>query len=86
MFISQVGCPVYIVHANSKGAAQAISRGKERGHVVFGEAIAAALGCDGRQYWHKCWRHAAGTFVGYTLRCGLDWIPGSVDRAAALSL
>ena len=33
---------------------------KLSGCVVFGEPIAASLGTDGTNYWHTCWRHAAG--------------------------
>ncbi|CAI8013234.1 Dihydropyrimidinase [Geodia barretti] len=65
---SQVNCPIYIVHVMSKSAAQAVMRGKEKGHVVFGEPIAACLGTDGTNYWHKCWRHAAGYVMGPPLR------------------
>ena len=52
----------------SKSAAQAVMRGKERGHVVFGEPIAASLGTDGTHYWNKCWRHGAGHVMGPPLR------------------
>ena len=36
--------------------------------MVFGEAIAAGLGADGTNYWHKCWRHAAGHVMAPPLR------------------
>ena len=32
--MSQVNCPVYIVHVMSKSAAQAVIRGKERGQCL----------------------------------------------------
>ena len=36
--------------------------------MVFGEPIAASLGCDGTQYFNKCWRHAAGHIMSPPLR------------------
>uniref|UniRef100_A0A7E4W6P6 dihydropyrimidinase n=1 Tax=Panagrellus redivivus TaxID=6233 RepID=A0A7E4W6P6_PANRE len=56
----QAFCPLYVVHVMSKGAAKVIARHRQRGSVVFGEPIAAALGVDGSHYYDPDFNHAAG--------------------------
>jgi len=57
---NQVNCPVLINHCMSANAAELIKYKKGKGNVVFGEVTPAAIGCDGKEYWNQCWRHAAG--------------------------
>ena len=52
---------MYVVHVMSKTAAKNVADSRRKGFVCFGEPIAAGLGVDGKNYWHRCWRHAAGT-------------------------
>ena len=56
----QVGVPLYVVHVMSKAACQEIERAKEKGINVYGEPLAVALACDGREMYNPDWRHAAG--------------------------
>ena len=55
----QLGCPLYLLHLMSRPAAEAVSAARRRGHVVYGEVTAAALGTDGTHYWSRSWPHAA---------------------------
>lgn len=44
MVAREADCPLYVVHVMSSGAASCITKHRKRGAVIFGEAIAAALG------------------------------------------
>ncbi|CAD1468575.1 unnamed protein product, partial [Heterotrigona itama] len=65
---SQVNCPLYIVHVMSRSAAEAVDAARRRGACVFGETLAAAIGTDGTNYTHKCWKHAAAHVLSPPLR------------------
>ncbi|XP_017876827.1 dihydropyrimidinase isoform X2 [Ceratina calcarata] len=65
---SQVNCPLYVVHVMSRSAAEAVDAARKRGVCVFGETLAAAIGTDGTNYAHKCWKHAAAHVLSPPLR------------------
>ncbi|XP_017759775.1 PREDICTED: dihydropyrimidinase isoform X3 [Eufriesea mexicana] len=65
---SQVNCPLYIVHVMSRSAAEAVDAARKRDACVFGETLAAAIGTDGTNYAHKCWKHAAAHVLSPPLR------------------
>lgn len=56
----EVGCPLYVSAVMGGAAADVVRRKKARGNVLFAETVAAAIGCNGQDYWNRCWRHAAG--------------------------
>ncbi|KAK0414003.1 hypothetical protein QR680_007103 [Steinernema hermaphroditum] len=57
---AQAKCPLYVVHVMSKGAAKAIAYHRQKGQVLFGEALAVGLAKDGSGYYGKDWMKAAG--------------------------
>ncbi|XP_053975039.1 dihydropyrimidinase isoform X1 [Hylaeus anthracinus] len=65
---SQVNCPLYVVHVMSRSAAEAVVAARKHGVCVFGETLAAAVGTDGTNYGHKCWKHAAAHVLSPPLR------------------
>ncbi|XP_012221473.1 dihydropyrimidinase isoform X1 [Linepithema humile] len=65
---NQVNCPLYVVHVMSRSAGEQVDAARKRGVCVFGETLAAAVGTDGTNYLHKCWRHAAGHVLSPPLR------------------
>lgn len=70
MIANQTRCPLYVVHVMSASAAEEIRSARQRwgNKFIFGEALASGLGVDGRHYYHKCWRHAAGFVMSPPLR------------------
>jgi dihydropyrimidinase len=54
----------------SKSAGIELARARQRYNNVgiYGETLAAALGTDGKNYFHKCWHHAAAHVLSPPLR------------------
>lgn len=65
---NQMNCPLYVVHVMSRMASDVISDARNRGIVVYGEALVAAIGTDGSHQFNKCWRHAAAHVMSPPLR------------------
>ncbi|CAF1636140.1 unnamed protein product, partial [Adineta ricciae] len=82
----QTRCPLYVVHVMSKTAADKIQEARLKGQIVFGEPIAASLGTDGSQYFHKCWQHAAAHVMSPPLRDDATTAPYLMDLLANGSL
>lgn len=59
-FASQVNVPLLVSGPTSKGAMDIISKARDRGQAVFGNAFVASLAVDGTNYFNSCWTHAAG--------------------------
>lgn len=83
MIARQVNCPLYVVHVMSQDAAEEVRRARDHpsGNQVYGEVLAAALGTDGSQCRHTCFRHAAGHILSPPLRSDPN-----TGRALALCL
>lgn len=64
----QVNVPLFVVHVMSKSAAYEVARAKAAGINVYGEPLAVGLACDGREYYNKDWRHAAGYVMSPPIR------------------
>ncbi|XP_044765122.1 dihydropyrimidinase isoform X1 [Coccinella septempunctata] len=66
---NQVDTPLYIVHVMSKSAGLALDAARKKNNKkVFGETLAAGVGCDGSHCNHECFDHAAGYILSPPLR------------------
>ena len=54
-----VDAPLYVVHVQSKGAAEEVSRARDLGQRVVGEAVIQGIACDESQVRHPDFKVAA---------------------------
>ncbi|XP_074597688.1 collapsin Response Mediator Protein isoform X2 [Brevipalpus obovatus] len=81
-----VQAPLYIVHVMSKSAAEEVDRARQRGCLLFGEAVASSLGTDGSHCYNRCWRHASGHIMSPPLRTDKTTPDSLMNSLAAGSL
>ena len=67
---SQQGCPALLTSLSSVAATEILAGRKAGQCAVWGEVTAAGLGCDGSEYYHNNWRHAAAYVCSPPLREG----------------
>lgn len=56
-------------------AADELKRAKMKGYVVYGEALVAGLGTDGKHYLDPNWDHAAG----HVMSPSIDFDPSTKE-------
>ncbi|QIB41235.1 dihydropyrimidinase (plasmid) [Rhizobium oryzihabitans] len=59
MIADAAGVPVYIVHASSEQAHEAIRRARQKGMRVYGEPLIQHLTLDESEYFNQSWDYAA---------------------------
>jgi len=82
----QTNCALYVVHVMSKSASDVISDRRNKGQVVFGETLSSALGVDGGNVRHQCFRHAAAHLMSPPLRDDPSTSPHLINLLASGAL
>lgn len=74
-FATQINTPIYIVHVQSREAAEELIKFRQKGGVYFGEVLATALAVDGNNIFDKDWNRASQYVMSPPISC----VPGNID-------